>query len=182
MNVTVFGGSQPQPGDPAYLQAQQLGLLLGAAGHTILTGGYIGTMEAVSKGAASAGAHVVGVTCEDIEAWRKQGPNQWVAEERRCKSLPERIMAMINGCDAAIALPGGPGTLTEIALTWNLLLTDSIRPRPLILIGEGWRLVFETLFNRMSAYIPEGQQQWLIFAPDAESAARMLSTPLYEPR
>ena len=25
-------------------------------------------------------------------------------------------------CDAAIALPGGPGTLTEIALTWNLMI------------------------------------------------------------
>lgn len=55
MNVTVFGGSQPKPGTPAYEEARQLGELLAQRGHTVLTGGYIGTMEAVSRGAAHAG-------------------------------------------------------------------------------------------------------------------------------
>lgn len=181
MNVTVFGGSQPKPGEPAFEQALRFGKLLGAAGHTVLTGGYIGIMEAVSQGAASEGAHVIGVTCEDIETWRKQGPNRWVAEECRCATLPERIMQMINRCDAACALPGGPGTLTEISLTWNLLLTDSIRPRPLILIGRGWEQIFQTLFTHMGSYIPENQRKWLIFAPDVDTAARLLATPAVAP-
>ena len=46
--VTVFGGSLPKPGEPAYRNAYELGKLLGAAGFAVLTGGYIGTMEAVS--------------------------------------------------------------------------------------------------------------------------------------
>ena len=33
MNITVFGGSHPQPGSPAYAEAYELGKLLGAAGH-----------------------------------------------------------------------------------------------------------------------------------------------------
>ncbi len=68
MRVSVFGGSQPKEGDAAYTEAQELGRLLAERGHTVLTGGYIGTMEAVSRGANEAGGHVIGVTCEDIEA------------------------------------------------------------------------------------------------------------------
>jgi len=59
---------------------------------------------------------VIGVTCEDIEKWRPIGANAWVKEEWRKKTLMERLEGLIEGCDAALALPGGPGTLTEIAL------------------------------------------------------------------
>jgi len=45
MNITVFGGSQPKPRSPAYKEAFKLGKLLAQAGHTVLTGGYIGTMK-----------------------------------------------------------------------------------------------------------------------------------------
>ena len=58
--VTVFGGSRTEPGDQDYQQAYFLGELLGKAGYTVLTGGYIGSMEAVSRGAAESGGHVVG--------------------------------------------------------------------------------------------------------------------------
>ncbi|HSG44929.1 MAG TPA: hypothetical protein VLA72_17415, partial [Anaerolineales bacterium] len=78
MNISVFGGSQPKEGETAYAEAQELGRLLAQCGHTVLTGGYIGTMEAVSRGASEAGGHVVGVTCDDIQAWRAVSPNQWV--------------------------------------------------------------------------------------------------------
>ncbi len=122
MNISVFGGSQPVPGSPAYNEAYELGRLIALSGHTVLTGGYIGTMEAVSRGSAEAGGHVIGVTCADIEAWRLVKPNAWVKEERRFNTLQERLYELIQACDAAIALPGGPGTLTEVALTWNLMI------------------------------------------------------------
>ncbi len=67
MRVAVFGGSAPQPGQPAYLEAQHLGEMLAKAGHEVVTGGYMGVMEAVSRGAAEAGGHVIGVTCKEIE-------------------------------------------------------------------------------------------------------------------
>jgi len=114
MRVTVFGGSQPRQGQPTYLEALHLGELLGHAGYTVLTGGYLGTMEAVSRGAAEAGAHVIAVTCEEIEAWRPVRANAWVKEEKRLATLRERIYALIDLCDAAIALPGGPGTLQKL--------------------------------------------------------------------
>jgi hypothetical protein len=174
LNVTVFGGSQPKVGDPNYLEAYQLGKLLGELKWSVLTGGYIGTMEAVSRGASEAGGHVVGVTCEEIERWRPVHPNQWVAEERRFPTLRERLLALIDHCDAALALPGGVGTMTEIMMTWNQLLTSAIQPKPLIVIGKGWETVLQTFLDNMDGYVPASQRIWINTASNVEQAVAML--------
>ena len=75
MKITIFGGSSPLPESKEYQFAYDLGAALGGGGHTILTGGYMGTMEASSRGAAESGAHVIGVTCDEIENWRKKSHN-----------------------------------------------------------------------------------------------------------
>jgi uncharacterized protein (TIGR00730 family) len=174
LNITVFGGSHPQPGSPAYAEAYELGKLLAQAGHTVLTGGYVGTMEAVSRGANEAGGHVVGVTCADIEAWRGVRANAWVQEERRFATMQERLNELVLACEAAIALPGGPGTLTEIALTWNLMIVASIPPKPLILTGAGWKTLMESFYNSFEAYVPQNQRVLLQFAEDVQSAVAIL--------
>ena len=171
-NITVFGGSRPTPID--YEQAVRLGKLLGEAGFNVLTGGYMGTMEAVSQGAAQTGVNVIGVTCDQIEAWRPVKANAWVKEERRYPSLRQRLYALMEQCDAAIALPGGPGTLAEIALMWNHLLIASIPAKPLILVGEGWKTTFEQFFQALGEYTPAEQRKWLSFAPDADAAVDQL--------
>jgi hypothetical protein len=173
-NVTVFGGSRPD--EAGYAQALELGRLLGQAGYAVLTGGYMGTMEAASRGAAEAGGHVVGVTCDEIEAWRPVRPNRWVLEERRCPTLRQRITTLIEGGDAAIALPGGPGTLAEIAEMWNHLLIGAISPRPLILVGAGWQATFEQFYRAFDSYIPAEQRRWVNFAADVEAAVDLLQT------
>ena len=54
MRVSVFGGSQPKEDSTAYAEAIELGRLLAQRGHTVLTGGYIGVMEAVGHFQAAA--------------------------------------------------------------------------------------------------------------------------------
>ena len=108
MRVSVFGGSQPKESDAAYTEAKELGKLLAQRGHTVLTGGYIGTMEAVSRGASEAGGHVIGVTCEDIEAWRPIRANAWVKEEIRKKTLIERLTALIRRIGRGARAPRRP--------------------------------------------------------------------------
>ena len=174
MKISVFGGSQPKEGSTAYAEAIELGKLLAQRGHIVLTGGYIGVMEAVSRGAREAGGHVIGVTCEDIEAWRPIRANAWVMEEIRKKTLVERLHSLIHESDAALALPGGPGTLTEISLMWNLMIVESLHRRPLILIGDGWQSVFDQFFEGLNAYVPAHQREILSFAKDAQTAVEML--------
>ena len=176
MNVTVFGGSRPREGEPAYSEALRLGRLLAERGHTVLTGGYIGTMEAVSRGACEAGGHVIGVTCSEIERWRKIPANRWVKEEWKRESLLERMRDLIHECDAAFALPGGAGTLTEIALMWNLMIVEVLHRRPLILIGDGWQAVFDQVFTGLSEYTAEPHRSLLHFAPNVDTAVQMLAS------
>jgi len=175
LNITIFGGSHPQPGSPAYAEAYELGKLLAQAGHTVLTGGYIGTMEAVSRGANEAGGHVIGVTCTDIETWRGTQANAWVKEERRFPTLEGRLIELVRACDAAIALPGGPGTLTEIALTWNLMIVHSMPVKPLVLTGAGWRSVFDRFFDEFHTYMPINQREYIQFAPDIQGVVKLLT-------
>lgn len=174
MKVTVFGGAQPKEGTPAYEEARELGSLLAQRGHTVLNGGYYGTMEAVSRGAHEAGGHVIGVTCIDIEEWRKSKPNPWIKEERRKKTLMDRLTALVEGCDAAIALPGGPGTLTEIALMWNLMIIESLPQKPLILIGQRWDFIFDNYFIEFESYMAPEHRDLLYFAEDVRVAVKTL--------
>jgi uncharacterized protein (TIGR00730 family) len=176
MRVSVFGGSQPKEGDEAYLEAQALGRLLAERGYTVLTGGYIGTMEAVSRGANEAGGHVTGVTCSDIERWRPRAANPWVMEEIKRETLIERLHTLIHESDAAFALPGGPGTLTEISLMWNLMIVESLHRRPLILIGRGWQSTFDQFFRELSSYMTAQQREILQFAPDVSTAVELLES------
>jgi len=85
---------------------------------------------------------------------------------------------LILACDAAIALPGGPGTLTEIALTWNLMVVDSIPNKPLILVGAGWKAVLEEMFRSLDEVTPSNQRELLQFAPDVQAAAKVLEVHL----
>lgn len=176
--ITVFGSSKPVPGQEAYKQAFQLGDMIGEAGYSVLTGGYMGTMEAVSQGCAAAGGHVIGVTCEEIEQWRPIGANPWVQEEIRCPTLRERLAVLIDQCDAAIALPGGAGTFAEIALMWNQLQTQSISLRPLILVGKQWKTVLQTLEVEAGAYITTQHMELLTFANDVKEAWKLAKTQL----
>ena len=174
MKVSVFGGSQPKEDSSAYAEARELGRLLAERGHIVLTGGYIGVMEAVSRGAHEAGGHVIGVTCEDIEAWRPIKANAWVMEEIRVKTLIERLHTLIHESDAALALPGGAGTLAEISVMWNLMIVESLHRRPLILIGDGWQSVFDQFFQGFDTYMPVHQREILRFAKDIHTAVKLL--------
>jgi uncharacterized protein (TIGR00730 family) len=176
MKITVFGGASAKPDTPDYLEAYQLGTMLGQASHTVLTGGYVGTMEAVSKGANEAGAHVIGVTCEAIENWRPIKVNQWVQEEIKCRSLQERLFVLIDQCDAAIALPGGVGTLAEIAMLWNHMVIDVIHKKKLILLGEGWLKVFQDFLTYQGKYISSSDQTMISYASKIDSVLSMLDS------
>jgi len=180
MNVTVFGSSKPVPGEAAYAEAERLGRSLALLGHTVITGGYCGTMEAVSKGASEAGGNVIGITCQEIENWRPLGANAWVKTEDRQPTLITRLDQLIHQADAAIALPGGPGTLTELTLFWNLLVVHAMPRKPLILIGESWHATLEAY--RQSAGNNLNGETWslLQFANTGEAAVELLQSLIQE--
>jgi len=176
--ITVFGGSLPKPGSQAYQEAELLGRLLAEAGYAVQTGGYIGAMEAASRGASQAGGHVIGVTCDEIEKWRPVAPNSWVVEQKRCPTLRERLYVLIDECSGLIALPGGIGTLAEIAITWAQLQVNQNDPRPLILLGRGWENTLKSFTSELGHYIPETDKRRILTASDPAAALDHLNKHL----
>lgn len=174
MRISVFGSSAPKAGDADYLQAYELGKTLALAGYIVLNGGYIGTMEASAKGANEAGGSVVGVVCDEIESWRPVSPNAWITEEQRFPTLKARLNYLIEDCDAALALPGGIGTLGEIVLMWNQMQVQAIPTVPLILIGAGWQATMQAFFEGQSRHIRQTFRELLQFAPDIQQAVTLL--------
>ncbi len=166
--ISVFGSSAPQPGSVAYEEAQTVGRLLAEAGYAVATGGYSGTMTAVSQGAAEAGGHVIGVTSAQIEQFRPLGPNGWVQEEIKYETLTDRLLHLVKNNDGMIVLPGGIGTLSEMALAWSFLQVGEIELRPLALLGNLWRETIEQFYDPL--YIKEAYMAMLYFADTPETA------------
>lgn len=134
--VTVFGSSRVEPGHELYEEARRLGRLLAEAGYAVCSGGYGGIMEAVSRGAREAGGVAVGIT---VDAWSaRQRPNPYLTHVVAAPHLLDRIRWLVDS-EAYVAFPGGAGTLGEVAIAWNLFQTQSIPPRPLVLVGREWR-------------------------------------------
>lgn len=137
--ISVFGASSPAPGSSDYEAARDLGRRLARAGMVVQTGGYCGVMEAASRGAREAGGHVVGVTCDQIEAFRPLAANEWVVEEVRQTTLRARVLYLVEQCAGIVVMPGGIGTLSELALAWSFLQVGEMAPRPLVTIGGQWQ-------------------------------------------
>jgi uncharacterized protein (TIGR00725 family) len=133
--VGVMGSARIQPGDPRYDDAMRVGREIAAAGFVVMTGGYGGLMEAVSRGAAEAGGSVIGLP---VRGWGSLAPNAWVGEVRWVDSYFDRLTAFA-ACDAIVALDGGLGTLGEAAVAWANLQTDPGTNPPLVLFGRAWR-------------------------------------------
>ncbi len=138
--VAVFGSSRRDEGTAFYAEVHELGRLLAQSGYAVLSGGYGGSMAAVSRGAAEAGGRVIGVTCAIFDPLP---PNPWIAEEIKTTDLMARLVAMMRCSDAFIAARGGIGTLSELTLVWSMIQTRSMAGKPLVMLGSDWTPVID---------------------------------------
>jgi uncharacterized protein (TIGR00730 family) len=169
--VSIFGGSALAPSSPGYREAATLGGLLAQAGYTVATGGYDGVMEAASRGAKEAGGSTIGVTTSHF-ASRKLGANAWIDQEIAFPTLFLRLHHLVTFSHALVALRGGVGTLSEVALAWSLMQVAEMPCKPFVLVGPQWRRVLET-FRREST-VRERDLDLLSFAPTVEAVIPLL--------
>jgi uncharacterized protein (TIGR00725 family) len=165
--IAVFGSSTTQPGTVEWGEAIQLGRGIAQRGWEVATGGYGGTMEAVSAGAAAAGGRVVGVTAPSIFPDR-QGVNPHVHEEVAEHTISHRIAHLVESTDAAIVLPGSIGTLAELIVAWNAAFVAPFRgdtAKPVVAVGPAWEAIISSLQERL----PTGHG-FVHLAPNAAAA------------
>ena len=118
--------------DEEVVAAEAVGRLLGERGCTLVCGGLGGAMAAACRGAKAAG----GVTLGIIPGYDEKAANPWV-DHVVCTGLGQARNAIVAATgQAVIAVGGGFGTLSEIALGLRL-------GRPVILLG-GWAPLLAT--------------------------------------
>ena len=159
--MTIFGGSRCDEHCSEYTQAHRVGELLAEAGYTICTGGYLGVMEAASRGAREKGGRVLGIVMNQFKA----EPNRFLTDKVATEHFYERLQQLITRSVGFIALRGGMGTVTEVSLVWNKLQTRVIPPRPLVLLGDCWPPVVEAWQQHL--VVSEKDVTVLDFAQDA---------------
>jgi uncharacterized protein (TIGR00725 family) len=94
------------------LIAEEMGLKLARLGLQMLCGGKSGVMEAACRGHASGGGWPIGILPD--EEWH--AANRYVAIPIATGIGPARNAIIARGCVALVAIGGGVGTLSEMAL------------------------------------------------------------------
>lgn len=95
-----------------YEAAREVGRLLAARGAVVVTGGLGGVMEAASRGAAEAGGLTVGL----LPGGDRSGANPHLAVAVPTGMGEMRNALIVRCCEVLIAVGGGWGTLSELAL------------------------------------------------------------------
>ncbi len=165
--IAVFGSSAIKQDSEQAQEAYRLGYALAEAGFTICNGGYMGVMEAVSRGTQEAGSEVYGVTCELFD---DRMPNPYLTEEYESLDLPERISHLMRMSDGYVIFPGNIGTLAELFLSWNLAAMGY--GRPVIVVGENMKQAILSL--QRYTEICDKQLRLLTFVENAEEATRVI--------
>lgn len=143
LQIAVVGAGEC--GDELARQARAVGAEIGRAGAVLLTGGRGGVMAAAGAGAAEAGGLVVGVLPGRDD--RDSAPHAAVRAAIFTGMGQARNQVLILSADAVVAVGGGWGTLSEIALalkqgrsvvslgSWSPTRPDG-RPEPLLSRAE----------------------------------------------
>lgn len=117
--VTVIGKSARDPRDPvppaALDAAEEVGRLLARAGAVVVSGGLSGVMEAVSRGAKSAGGVVVGI----LPGYDKGDANPYVDIAITTGMGFMRDVLNVRAADAVVMIGGGVGTLHELTVAYE---------------------------------------------------------------
>jgi hypothetical protein len=152
MNVCVFCGSS-LGGHPVYTEKTKLlGRILVQYGASLIYGGgNIGLMGVLADEILDHGGNVIGVIPDFL--LKKEVGHQGVTQLEVVASMHERKKRMADLADAFIALPGGWGTLDELAeiLTWKQL---GLIAHPIGLLNvQGF---FTPLIDQMNLMVKQG--------------------------
>jgi uncharacterized protein (TIGR00730 family) len=153
--VSIYGSARLKPSSPYYKLTTQIARKLSDAGFAVISGGGPGIMEAANKGAHAGKAPSVGL---NIELPHEQSGNQWQDISLRFRHFFTRKVTFVKNSDAVIVMPGGFGTLDELAEVLTLIQTKKSRHVPIILVGsEFWKGLlswFETSLLPMGLISP----------------------------
>lgn len=168
ISICLYCGSS-RGRDPAHeAAAEALGRGIARAGWRLVYGaGDMGLMGAAARAAEAGGAPILGFIPRHLV--EKEVAKADLSQMVVTATMHERKAMMLGNADAAVALPGGPGTLDELieVMTWRHL---GLHRKPAVLLNtEGYWEPFLALLDHMHA---EG-----FVGPEFRGYAEVVETP-----
>jgi hypothetical protein len=142
--VTIFGSARIDPDHWVYGAVRDLAAELTRLGCDIVTGGGPGLMQAANEGARIADPEgrreSVGIR---VELPFEQEVNAFVEQAYEHGTFFTRLHHFALVSDAFVVVPGGIGTVLEMALIWQLLQVRKLYDTPLVVAGAMWAELVE---------------------------------------
>jgi uncharacterized protein (TIGR00730 family) len=152
MNICVFCGSSMGNGAHYVETARELGKLIATHKHRLIYGGgNVGLMGILADSVLEHNGEVIGVI-PDFLLQREVG-HLGLTRLEVVNTMHERKQRMADLTDAFVAIPGGLGTLDELAeiLTWKQL---NLINQPIAILNAN--NFFDPLLSQMSHMVNEG--------------------------
>jgi uncharacterized protein (TIGR00730 family) len=138
--IAVFGSARVKEDTNLYKAAVKLGAFIVENGWVAVTGGGPGIMCAINQGALSAKKDdkTVCSIAQAIYLPFETGVNPYVEEYEQHETFYSRLKTFAD-CDLFVVLPGGIGTLLEMAMIYQLVQAQHMDHKVIICVGRMWR-------------------------------------------
>lgn len=130
-SVSIFGSARTPEDDPWYALTEEIALKLSDAGFAVVSGGGPGIMEAANKGAQAGKSPSIGL---NIQLPKEQSGNDYQDISLYFRHFFSRKVMFVKHASAYVVMPGGFGTLDELAEILTLVQTGKTRRIPIILV------------------------------------------------
>lgn len=172
--ISIFGSARFGESNPYYKLSRQMGRAAAEAGFSVITGGGPGIMEAANRGAKEGGGESIGC---NIVLPREQAPNPYLDRFVTFYYFFVRKMMLVKYSYAFIILPGGVGTLDEMAEAMTLIQTGKLYDFPIVLMGRDyWKGFLEWMQATLVAQgaVGDKELQFLHVTDDPEEAMAII--------
>lgn len=147
--VSLFGSARTPPEHPWYKLAEEITYALSQAGFSVISGGGPGIMEAANRGAYAGKSPSVGL---NIQLPKEQFGNRYQDISLNFRHFFARKVMFVKYASAYVVLPGGFGTLDELAEILTLVQTGKTRRIPIILVhAPFWNGLIDWLRDTLAA-------------------------------
>ncbi|WP_245391507.1 TIGR00730 family Rossman fold protein [Thioflexithrix psekupsensis] len=147
--VTIFGSARFSQQHPHCVLAEEIAYTLSNAGFSVLTGGGPGIMEAANRGAFNGRAKSVGL---NIQLPHEQQTNSYQNISLHFHYFFVRKLMLMRYSSAYVVLPGGFGTLDELAELLTLVQTGKLPRAPIVLVQRAfWQGLLDWFKHSLAA-------------------------------
>ena len=146
-SVSIFGSARIPEDHPYFKLTEQIARELSDAGFTVVSGGGPGIMEAANRGAFAGKSPSVGL---NIFLPNEQAGNAFQDISLSFRHFFSRKVMFVKYASAYVVLPGGFGTLDELAEILTLVQTGKSRKIPIILVQSTfWQGLLDWFKDRL---------------------------------